>query len=188
MNCFMKHQFQNIKTVSLTKGLKMGETLTKTVRKLSSNFPLNTLFNLNAEHVCHKERKIPLFSTWVHVAAVVCHYSEPQDRSFQLGSSFCSTGFGQALQNPDAAQILNNHLEQNLCAEGNGGPKNSYRYPTTHRCNKLAPSLLHTSSREGTFSTLSNRRCFLWKQTAWHQQDNSLTISHLGEKKKQDKS
>lgn len=51
-----------------------------TVGKLSSNFPLNMLFNHNAEHVCHKGRKVPLFSTGMHVAAVVCHYSEPLDR------------------------------------------------------------------------------------------------------------
>lgn len=129
----------------------MGETLRETVRKLSSNFPLNMLFNHNAEHICHKGRKIPLFSPWMHVAAVVCHYSEPQDRSFLLGSRFCSTGFGQALQNPDAAHILDNHLEKNLCAGGNGGPKSSYRYPTTHRCNVLAPSLLQQAADRGNF-------------------------------------
>lgn len=35
----------------------MGRALRQAVGKLSSTFPLNVLFNHNAEHVCHKERK-----------------------------------------------------------------------------------------------------------------------------------
>lgn len=88
----------------------------------------------------------------MHIATVVCHYLEPQDRYFQLGSWYTSTR--QALKNPDAARVLNSHLGCNFCAGESGGPRTSYRYPAKHSCTTLALSLLYTSSRERGFSPL----------------------------------
>lgn len=88
----------------------------------------------------------------MHVATVVCHYLEPQDRSFQLGSWYTSTR--QALKNPDAAHVLNSHLGCDFRAGESGGPRTSYRYSAKHSCSMLALSLLYMSSRERGFSPL----------------------------------
>lgn len=153
----------------------------KTVGKLSSNFPLNVPFNHNAEYACHKERKIPLLSTGMHVVVVVCHYSEPQDR-------FSSWEADSALQVLNRLSKIQMQLislittwkrvcvqEEMVALRTVTGILQQVQYAGT----KPAP---HRQQREGNFSTLSKQKCFLWKQTARHEQDNSLNISHLWEK------